>query len=304
VEKLRKAQPQSPAAAELQSRLAVLDNKPDQAVEILHELIRVDPPQLAACAALLEDLRLYPAAEELFRRFAAEPGRPANVLTLAEYLGRRGRIREALDLCDKAWTNLPAGQPAYTGIQVLFSSNVEPADCARVAARLETAIKAAPDDIALTFYLANVRILQGRYADAETIFLAAFERNKSSSTPLNNLAWLLSLQDGKTARALETVNQAISIGGAVPEYLDTRGVIYLAMGRSDLAIKELEDAVAVAPTPDNHFHLAQAYFAAKREIDAVDALHEAQNLGLKPETLHPFERKAYQRLINRLPKKG
>ena len=304
VEKLRKAQPQSPAAAELQSRLAVLDNKPDQAVAILHELIRVDPPQLAACAALLEDLRLYPAAEDLFRRFAVEPGRPANVLTLAEYLGRRGRISEALDLCDKAWTNLPPGRPAYTGIQVLFSSSVEPADCARVAARLETAIKAAPDDIALTFYLANVRILQGRYADAETIFLAAFERNTSSSTPLNNLAWLLSLQDGKTARALDTVNQAISIGGAVPEYLDTRGVIHLAMGRSDLAIKELEDAVAVAPTPDNHFHLAQAYFAAKREIDAVDALHEAQNLGLKPETLHPFERKGYYRLVNALPKKG
>ncbi len=303
IERLTRAVPNSPALAELEARLAVLEGKPDRAVTIMTVFVHNNDAQLFPVAALLEELALFPTSEELYRRNAAQPGQPMNALILAEYLGRRGRTGEALDLCDRAWTTCPAGQVSVSSLRVLFTANFTEADSRRVADRLASAIKAAPDDVSLTFCLANVRILQTRYADAEAIFRSAFDRNKTNPSPLNNLAWLLVMQDGKASEALETINRAIAISGSIPEFLDTRGLIHLAMGRNDLAVKEIEDAVAVAPSPDNQFHLAQAYVAAKRLRDASEALQEARTLGLKPETLHPIERRAYNQLVLALPKK-
>src|SRR5207249_1687637 len=61
-----------------------------------------------AAAGLLDDLGLVPEAEQLFRTHAAASKDPTAPLPLARHLARRGRLPEALDLCEKA---LPAGQP-------------------------------------------------------------------------------------------------------------------------------------------------------------------------------------------------
>ena len=53
----------------------------------------------------------------------------------------------------------------------------------------------------------------------------------------------------------------------MPEYLDTRGVVYLGLRRQD-AIDDLEKAVAADPSPAKLFHLAQAYLGAKNKEKA------------------------------------
>jgi tetratricopeptide (TPR) repeat protein len=303
VDRLRPMIPGSSALAELETRLAALEGKPDRATMIMREFVRGKDALLPPASGLLEELGIFLAAEEFYRLHAAQPGQPVNTLILAEYLGRRGRTREALDLCDRAWATCSDIQVANSSLRILFAANLSEEDTRRVADRIEAASKAAPDQVSLSFALANARMLQGRNEEAEAIFRRIFERNKTNASPLNNLAWLLAMRDGKASEALETIDRAIAINGASPEYLDTRGMIHLAMGRGDLATKELEDSIAVAPGPDNYFHLAQAYLVAKRNREAGEALQEARNLGLKPEMLHPFERRAYDQLVASLATK-
>ena len=303
VDRLRPMVPGSSALAELETRLAALEGKPDRATVVMREFVRGKDALLLPAAGLLEQLGIFPAAEEFYRLHAAQPGQPLNTLILAEYLGRRGRTREALDLCDSAWATCSAVQVADSSLRILFAANLSEEDSRRVADRIEAATKAAPDEVSLSFAMANARMLQGRNEEAEAIFRRIFERNKTNASPLNNLAWLLAMRDGKASEALETIDRAIAINGASPEFLDTRGMIHLAMGRGDLATKELEDSIAVAPSTDNYFHLAQAYLVAKRNREAAEALQEARNLGLKPEMLHPFERRAYDQLVASLTAK-
>ena len=73
----------------------------------------------------------------------------------------------------------------------------------------------------------------------------------------------------------------MTLDGPAPDLLDTRAVAYLAMGRDDLAIKDLEDAVAVRPSPLKYLHLAEAYLMASRRSEATLALHSAKTAGLR-----------------------
>ena len=73
-----------------------------------------------------------------------------------------------------------------------------------------------------------------------------------------------------------------------------------ALFEADKALEDLQSSAAQAPQAKTYFHLAQAYLAAQRRDDAVQALQKAQNLGLKVEGLHPLEKDSYQQLVGEL----
>jgi tetratricopeptide (TPR) repeat protein len=145
-------------------------------------------------------------------------------------------------------------------------------------------------------YLGAYHNLQGNFADAEAAFRDALALDANDLTALNNLSWLLAFQPQKNAEALRLAQHAIKIMGPYPGVLDTRGVIHLTAGRTDDAVKDLEDVVAEGPTAGHYFHLAQAHLQAKNRARATAALAEANRLGLSESALHPLERAAYQQL--------
>jgi hypothetical protein len=49
-----------------------------------------------------------------------------------------------------------------------------------------------------------------------------------------------------------------------------------------------------------YFHLARAYYDARRQAEAVKALQEAEALKLRVTDLHPLERADYQHLRRKL----
>jgi tetratricopeptide (TPR) repeat protein len=153
--------------------------------------------------------------------------------------------------------------------------------------------------------LAVLRNYQGRYQEAEQLFTEVLERDKRQPVALNNLACMLARRDGKAKGeyALGLVNQSIEILGPLPSVLDTRGMIYLALGRGGEAVKDLEEAVADAPNPEIYFHLAQAYVLVNDKTRALSALNSGRGLGLKPERLNTLERPAYQELLAQLGEK-
>jgi tetratricopeptide (TPR) repeat protein len=78
--------------------------------------------------------------------------------------------------------------------------------------------------------------------------------------------------------------------------VDTRALAYLALNQVDKAVRDLENATVVDPSPEKYFHLARAYHMAGRRESANQALKRAKELGLSPEGLHPLERVSYLQL--------
>ena len=66
---------------------------------------------------------------------------------------------------------------------------------------------------------------------------------------------------------------------AVPlrSYLDTRAVIYMALGQPQKAIIDLEKVVETDPSPAELFHLAQAYLQANKQEKAKEDLQAAKD---------------------------
>jgi tetratricopeptide (TPR) repeat protein len=241
----------------------------------------------------------------LYRNVASRSKSPEATLVLAGFLGRRGRIREALDLCDRAWQTCAPEVVATASVMILYGAASDDGQHARVERRLEEATRKHPDRVSIQFDLANLRSLQGRYKEAEGIYRALSTQNKDSGGPLNNLAWMLALQGNKEKEkdALDSISRAIQLDGPTPDLLDTRALVFLAMGRADDAIRDLEDSAAVGPTSDKYLHLAQAYRMAGKVDEAGEALQKAKTLGLTMDKLHPLERENYRRLMGALAQK-
>jgi regulator of sirC expression with transglutaminase-like and TPR domain len=113
---------------------------------------------------------------------------------------------------------------------------------------------------------------------------------------LNNLAWLLALREPHTGEALDLIGRAIELVGPEAGLLDTRAMVYLKTGRSELAIRDLEAVLGATPTASAYFHLAQAQHLARNRAAAAVALRKARDMGLVAERIDPLERPAYERL--------
>lgn len=300
MKRLEESAPRTPQLLEVTARLLAAQNRGAEAASLARSIIEIQPNQTPAVAILLEEIGEVSAAEVIFRQIAADPALPTNPLYLAEFLGRQGRAAEALDICEKAWATCPPEFVATDSVLILYNSPADEALCKRVITRIEEAIQAHPDDVSFQFALANVYVLQYRYDEAEAIYRQTAETAKDNASSLNNLAWLLAIQNTKASEALKVANDAIAIAGPRPQILDTRALAYMLLGRADLAIKDLEDAVAVEPTAEIYVHLARARWMADRRDDAEKAMKEADNLGLRTEKIHPLEREAYKKLLGEI----
>jgi cellulose synthase operon protein C len=300
VDALEKQAPGTLATAELKARLLKQTGRPDEAVGLLKSFVRERPDQVGNVAVVLEDLGLLTVAEEFYRQFGARSGQAQSILALAGFLGRRGRLAEAIDVCEKASSIRLPEVVVETMVSLLYSAPIDAAQCRRAAELIERELKQTPRKAGLLFHLGNIRSLEGRYEEAEEFYRQSLESDPANSGPLANLAWLLARRDGKGSEALELVARAIKLDGPAPDLLDSRAISYLAAGRSDLAIRDLENSITERATPLKYVHLAQAYLMADRQKDAQTALQTARDTGLSPAKLSPLERENYERLFRQV----
>ena len=257
-----------------------------------------------------EKLGLFELAEQLYDLRKARPDVLRGKVLLAAFLGRRGRAKDALDICEPLWANTrDIKAVAAVCIDVLFGTNStrtpDPEQLKRVAGWLDRALAQVQNEPSTTSLLlvglANIREQQGRYQDAETLYRRAMEQGDHDGVSRNNLAWLTALKDNKPSEALEYINRAIALKPGQPDFLDTRGVVHLTAGNIPSAIDDLTKAVTVDPAPAKLFHLAQAYLAAKNKEKAKQYLDTARTKkGLTPSGLHALERPAYEKMLNDL----
>lgn len=208
---------------------------------------------------------------------------------------------------------------AATCIGVVTASNDTPdlAQVDRVTGWLEQAIKQKNESTNfLMLGLGNCRERQGRYDDAKALYASAAQQGTPNviasprtinviAKSYNNLAWLLALKDDHGKDALVDIDCAIKLVGPLPDYLDTRGVIYLSLNRTQDAINDLEIAIKADPLPSRLFHLAQAYLQANNKEKARQYWKDAKDkkidrLRFGPGSLHPLEQPAYQKVLSAL----
>jgi tetratricopeptide (TPR) repeat protein len=261
---------------------------------------------LSRVAAVLEKWGQTAVAEWLLRRYADRSPGPASGLALAEFLARQARMDEALNEVERVRVKCSPARLAQSCVGILICGPRTDQHCRRTAVWIEEALKQAsergPPTVSLMAHLGAVYSWQGRYAEAEQLFRQALAQKTPDPEALNLLAAQLALKDGKARgeEALSLANRAWEALGANPGVLETRAVVYLALGRHHEAVEDLEDALAVQRSPSCLLHLARAHLLAGNRPQAIAAWKKAREAGLKPDRLHPLEQPFHRELATRL----
>jgi tetratricopeptide (TPR) repeat protein len=304
---LEKLQPQALRTAFFKARLLKARGESTPAVALLKkQAAGKDSAGVLRVAQLVEELGEAADAEELYRQFVTDSKEPEASLLLAQYLGRRQRVAEALELCDSAWRRCSAEAVAETCLAILHAA-LDPtaAQQQRVERWLTAALEKEPKQAQVLVCLASLEELRGRYDKAEATYREALAVNAKTALALNNLAWLLVLRGAKSQQAADYVERAIEVLGPLPELLDTRAMARLAAGQNDLALADLQEALT-RPALDAkvraslHFHLAQAHWKSGHRDEARKAWRQGRTNGLTARLLHPLERAAYERFSDEL----
>ncbi|MGL4551352.1 MAG: tetratricopeptide repeat protein, partial [Gemmataceae bacterium] len=299
LDRLKKEEPGSLRTVGIEARVKLAQKQPVAARELLAGYARShgkDARQLLAAARLMESLRFPEDAEPAYRecaRLLADRG-PLGVLPLVQFLGRRGKVTEALELCDKVRDKLPAETVGEVAVTVLRDGKPTPEQCQKVAGWIREVKAKRPDQVFFDLALANIADLAGDAATAIATYKGVIGRDPRNVLALNNLAVLLALKDGKAEEGLAMIDKAIGLAGPQPGLLDSKGIVLIAKGDAKEAAAALEEATQMAPDPTSLARLAVAFQKAGERRPARDALRKAKAAGFELASLHPLERPGFE----------
>ena len=300
--------PDAPFVAALQAKFALAENDRPAAVAATRKLMPGDSPapemasQLAAVSALLEELGLNTAADQVFTRFAAVASE--GVIARAEFLGRAQRADEAFDLLETQWDNLPLESLLRSAVVVVGSqsSGVTSQQAERVGRWFEKARRQDPDSPSLALLFADFIGATGTSEEVIDAYRKLLDRKdlppQQAAVAANNLAFQLA-EPETAAEARKLVDRAVTELGPNPDVLDTRGVVLLAEDKGKEALADLNEAILV-PSAAKYLHLAFALASQDRFDDARKALAEAKARGLVPRQLSSGERRRLNALETEL----
>lgn len=310
--KLRSLAPDAPVTLAMEAKLAMAEDDRPTAVAAARKLMPSGPVpleqvgQLRDVARLMEDLGFAKAADKILTEYA---GRSVDgVVARAEFLGRQKRAAEALDLLETAWNRLPLERVLQAGLTVVRGKGDRPSPemTARLDDWFKKALREDPDSIVISLLQAELREMQGRSDEVESLYRNLLARKDLAPTQAaivaNNLAFHLARPE-TAAEAIALIDSAIAELGPHPDLLDTRGVVRLAAGDPRGAIADLEEA-SLSPSPVKLLHLALAQAENKQALAARRSLEQAKKRGLDPLLLIPADRARLERVEAAIGPKG
>jgi tetratricopeptide (TPR) repeat protein len=293
--RLEAVAPDAPMTLALKARLASEQGDRRAAEDAGRRLIPtddgtdVDPQQLMAVARLLESIDLLDDADAVLSQLSRIS--PQGKALRAEFLGRRQRAAEALDLLEESWDSLPLESLLVTGLDIVRSAEDE-AVRRRYAAWLVRGQTLDPGSTVIPVLDAELRNLEGDPVAAEKIYRGLLDRTELSdmqkAAALNNLAFQLAVPE-TAPEAKGLIDRAIDMLGPHPDLLDTRALIHLALGDDAAAVADLRQAV-LQPSDVKFLHLAYAEMRIGDLAAARRALEQGIAKGLSAERLSPADR--------------
>jgi len=310
--KLRSLAPDAPVTLAMEAKLAMAEDDRPTAVAAARKLMPSGPVpleqvgRLRDVARLMEDLGFPKAADKILTEYA---GRSVDgIVARAEFLGRQKRAAEALDLLETAWNRLPLERAVQTGLTVVRGKGDKPAPemIARLEEWFKKALREDPDSVVISLLQAELREMQGRSDEVETLYRKLLARKDLAPTQAaivaNNLAFHLARPE-TAAEAIALIDSAIAELGPHPDLLDTRGVVRLAAGDPRRALEDLQEA-ALSASPVKLLHLALAQAEDKQTLAARRSLEQAKKRGLDPLLLIPADRARLERVEAAIGPKG
>ncbi|MCD6405731.1 MAG: tetratricopeptide repeat protein, partial [Planctomycetes bacterium] len=143
---------------------------------------------------------------------------------------------------------------------------------------LEGTLAAHPDDPRPMLALAVACQSRGKLSEARDLYRRVLAKAPDSRIAINNLAWLLAESSSDLQEALILADRGRDRYPDFVELIDTRGIIYYRMGKSEDARKEFEEAVKRAPNAPAgaaaRFHLARMLSEQNKKDQALRWIKE------------------------------
>ncbi len=268
-----------------------------------------DSPELIARAQLQLAQKFASIYLSVEQHAAAEPWlRKATEIDpeaygqLAVCLAAQGRVNDAMQLCLEAAKSDPSPQAVRALASTLVLGTATSADFELADPVFAKALADNPSDAGLISNLADIRVVQGRVDDAISLYEKALALQPKSVMLLNNLATLLGEQPAGRDKALEYVDKAIQLAGAVPGLLDTKGMVFFTAGDFAKAKEWLEVATwDLGTDPRFFFHLAAACHRLGDAVKARENFQHAQKNQLDRQVLTPADQALLSELKQAYP---
>ncbi len=254
----------------LETRLAIRHEDSQQAVSLLKSFVAEAHDDASRTARLIkaatvasdvnsgnnDDEALNAAAHEFLTQ--AVQLDPKQIEQLVIWQLNHDRDVEAFEHLDDVWQQLNPDAAAGLSLAML-SAGPTHVRAARVERQLTAALQKNPGQLLIKVCLADVQSLQERYAEAESLYRQVLHVDPQCLPALNNLAWLLGMQNRETDEALSLIERAIEAAGPATQLLDTRACILISQGRTRQASTDLKKSIADGGTTRTTLlHLAAA----------------------------------------------
>lgn len=312
VARLEETVPGSPSTIRLQAKLALAEGRRDRAAELAATLIPAEPVTAVNAARLLQGAKLaeelgFPeAGDRVLGEYATLS--PAGAVLRASSLGRRQRTAEAIESVAAAAGRVSpmAFLDAVTTIVRHATDDLSAESLARIEEWIARARRENPGAAEVAIQAAILEDALGRSEDAERSYRALLADESLSPVQRGvvaaNLAWILARPE-TADEAAELVDRAVQTLGPLPDVLDTRALVRLAKGQTNLALDDMREAVIV-PTALKYLHLAAAHVAASDLEAARVAFARSKALGLGKERLDERDARRIESLESTLAAQG
>jgi tetratricopeptide (TPR) repeat protein len=316
LDRLEQIAPDDPQAMQLRADVQFHAGKIDEVLATLVRFVEKAPAasrdrlaRTLAAAAQLEVMGSRPGgtagtpaaatvkenAELLYRKYVGQD--PKQGLVLVDFLARQKRFDEALQLAEEAWKAAEPPRIAVSCEILLRQPGIKPSQVARLAGIVSAALEKNGRPAPLLLTMAQVQTEREKFPEAEAIYRELLRKDGKHVPALNNLAELLALSGRQLDEARTLIEQALALAGPEAILLDTRATVYMALGQTDRALVDLDEAVALAPRSTWCFHHALVCRKAGQAEEAARWLAKAQAMQLRPDMLNPLERPAYEELV-------
>ena len=219
------------------------------------EILKHSPGDARGAGLLAESLRAQkqvPKALDTLRKLAQENPKSAPLQKLygdwLQSTGDRATARAAYRAAKAADAKYIEADFALASVDIAENRN----DAARLT--LTELVKTNPRNVTALLLLAGLEPIP---ADAMARYRKVIEIDERNVTALNNLAYMMALQDPDGA--LKYGQQAMELAPDSAMVQDTLGWIYYRKGVYERAVQYLQTAVTKEPTPRRQFHLALSY---------------------------------------------
>lgn len=169
----------------------------------------------------------------------------------------------------------PLSSEEHANLGRIYETKGEP-ELAREQYR--AALSRDPKHLPSLLLLGDLSYRTQAFGEAESAYAKALDLDRGNSDVRNNLAWVYLRTNKKLRRARDLITEALTLSPEHrPYYLDTLGVVLIALGEAPEAIPVLRESVATLPKDRRDLlaeavgHLADACKAAGDEAGYAEA---------------------------------